>query len=86
MTTPITITITIVSVPLIYLTYRWIRKKFYDETGGADKNKVEGRFQVLFFPDSQVACRDEFTRRYGCTNQRCRFSHDPQTAYAQLLR
>ena len=41
--------------------------------------------KVLFFPDNEVSCRTHFTERHGCTSQRCRFSHDPENAYAQLL-
>jgi len=49
------------------------------------KNKKSSVMKVLFFPDKEVSCRTHFTERHGCTSQRCRFSHDPENAYAQLL-
>ena len=41
--------------------------------------------ELLFFPDSQVACRTHFTSRHGCHNQRCRFSHDQTLSYSRLM-
>jgi len=49
------------------------------------KNTKGSLMKVLFFPDNEVSCRTHFTERHGCSSKRCRFSHDPQNAYAQLL-
>lgn len=50
------------------------------DEGGAIKN------MVLFFPDTKVACRKQFTSRNGCNVQNCRMSHDSRLSYSQLMR
>ena len=43
-------------------------------------------FKTLFFPDAKIACKDHFTQRHGCTRSVCRFSHDENLSYGQLLK
>ena len=61
-----------------YLVMRWKSGKF--------KTYGLGTVKTLFFPDREVACKDHFIKRHGCTNQRCKFSHDANNSYGQLLR
>ena len=51
---------------------------------GADGQNVF--YKMLFFPDDKVACRANFTKRHGCTNSTCQFSHDTDLSYAQLMK
>jgi len=66
-------------VSMLWRMRQWLYSKRYQ------RNSKRNLMKVLFFPDSQVSCRTHFTERHGCTSQRCRFSHDPENAYAQLL-
>ena len=70
---------------LLCLAYRWLSRRTA-EARTRSEQELERELTVLFFPDNEVACRTHFTQLYGCANQRCRFSHDPRSAYAQLLR
>ncbi|XP_033736395.1 mitochondrial cardiolipin hydrolase-like isoform X3 [Pecten maximus] len=51
---------------IIYTIYKKIAKK-----SNAKKDMTE----VIFFPDSKVACVDYFTKVNGCVTRECRFSH-----------
>ena len=68
-----------VGLVVLWRLSRWLFRR------DSQKNKKGSLMKVLFFPDKQVSCRTHFTERHGCNSQRCRFSHDPQNAYAQLL-
>jgi len=68
-----------VGFSVLWMLSRWLRRR-------DQQKKTKGSLmKVLFFPDNEVSCRTHFTERHGCSSQRCRFSHDPQNAYAQLL-
>jgi len=65
-----------VSSEVIYFTYKWIKK---GGLRGLKKNESENRKEieeVLFFPDKEVACKDYFIGEDGCSNMKCKFSHD----------
>ena len=61
----------------------WQVYKWFESQKSLNKKK---QTEVLFFPDSAVACRSQFTQRHGCLSLSCRFSHDPQLSYARLMR
>lgn len=72
-----------VAAEIAYRSIRWFISR--EEKSMKQTTTTEHFVKILFFPDSQVSCRTHFTARHGCTVQRCRFSHDPDNAYAQLL-
>ena len=74
-----------VSCDLLIRSLFWFSKRFHRNVS-AKIAPTPYTFKAIFFPDSQVSCRNHFTLRHGCTSQRCRFSHDPENAYAQLLK
>lgn len=68
-----------VGLSVLWQLTRWLTRR------SPQKDTKGSLMKVLFFPDNEVSCRTHFTERHGCTSQRCRFSHDPENAYAQLL-
>ena len=78
---------TVVTELIYHYIFKMHNRKIKNEQG---KSSVigtgSGTVKTWFFPDSHVACKDHFIQRNGCTNQRCRFSHDPHSSYGQLLR
>ena len=68
-----------ISLCILWRLSRWLYRR------DRQKNAKGVLMKVLFFPDNEVSCRTHFTERHGCTSQRCRFSHDSENAYAQLL-
>ena len=68
-----------VGLNVLWRLIRWLYRR------NQQKNIKGSLMKVLIFPDNEVSCRTHFTERHGCTSQRCRFSHDPKNAYAQLL-
>ena len=69
---------TILTEIAYHIVMKWKRAKL--------KGNATDTVQTLFFPDREVACKDYFTQRHGCTNQRCKFAHDAHNSYGQLLR
>lgn len=60
---------------IIYQAYLWILRK-RTETESRNESSIT---EVLFFPDRMVACKDYFIGEHGCTNLRCRFTHEPNS-------
>ena len=48
-----------------------------------EKKKIS---KVLFFPDKVQACTKYFMEMNGCLNLSCKFSHNPETSTAHLLK
>jgi hypothetical protein len=71
------------SFDLLWQSLWWLYKRFHRDAL-ADGRQYSAK--AIFFPDSEVSCRNHFTQRHGCTSQRCRFSHNPGNAYAQLMK
>ena len=72
------------AINAVYLIAKWTG--VWTWPWAPSRRRREGIFKILFFPDSKVACKAEFTQRHGCTNRACNFSHDPSSAYAQLMK
>ena len=64
-------------------------------TSYAAKNLFSKKFQkasskdkilkVLFFPDIDHVCVDHFVSKHGCRKVLCKFSHDINCSFAQLI-
>ncbi|XP_045214814.2 uncharacterized protein LOC123564949 [Mercenaria mercenaria] len=64
---------------IVYFLYKRFRKRrwqYQDQSESESRKEIE---EVLFFPDSQVACKNYFIGEYGCDNRNCRFTHIPNS-------
>ncbi|XP_052791121.1 uncharacterized protein LOC128225128 [Mya arenaria] len=58
---------------LVYFLYkRWKKRK----SEAATHSETKAIEEVLFFPDSQIACKDHFVGEDGCSRENCRFTHE----------
>lgn len=64
---------------IVYFVYKRFSKRRWQLVSRSEsesRNEIE---EVLFFPDSEIACKDKFVGEDGCNNLRCRFSHRPNS-------
>ena len=69
----ILLTAAVVSEAVYQLYKRWITCKNEDQQNESRKD------EVVFFPDQEMACKNYFTGEDGCENDRCRFTHKPNS-------
>lgn len=64
---------------IVYFIYKKTRKRDWKSSNQSESESRNDIEEVLFFPDSQVACKDFFVGKDGCENEKCRFSHVPNS-------
>lgn len=64
---------------VVYFLYKRYRKRGWQYKGQSESESRKEIEEVLFFPDSQVACRNYFVGDHGCDNNNCRFTHIPNS-------
>ena len=60
---------------ILYQTYLWFKRRHRETESRTESSLCE----VLFFPDRMIACKDHFIGDHGCSNLRCRFTHEPNS-------
>ena len=60
---------------ILYQTYLWLKRR-HRKTESRTESSIS---EVLFFPDRMVACKDYFIGEHGCSNLKCRFTHEPNS-------
>ena len=72
-----------VASEIIYQLYKTIIQRPKDDEQTESRNAVTD--DVLFFPDKQIACKDFFVGDRGCSNLRCRYTHE-ENALSKLFK
>ena len=62
---------------VVYFLYKRYRKRKWQYKD--ESESIKDIEEVLFFPDSQVACKKYFVGEFGCDNVNCRFTHVPNS-------